>query len=49
MLDAELIAKQESHQIWMSFQDKFDLTFDLYNYADFFELLIHRTCKDAID
>lgn len=40
---------QESHQIWKSFQHKFNLTWDLYHYQQFFEMGLYRQCKDSID
>ena len=40
---------QESHMIWTSFQHKFTLTWDLYNYEQFFEMMLYRQCKDSID
>ena len=38
----------EDHGIWKSFQHKFDLTFELYNYDKFFEKVLYRTSKDYI-
>ena len=38
----------EDHLIWKSFQHKFDLTFELYNYDYFFEKVLYRVSKDYI-
>jgi hypothetical protein len=44
-----LICKDpEDHLIWKEFQPKFSLTFQLYNYADFFERILHKTCSKYI-
>jgi len=40
--------RKEDHAIWKGFQYKFDLTFQLYNYADFFEKILYRSTKDYI-
>lgn len=47
-LGPETVGSQESHGVWKVFQRKFDLTFDLYNYAKFFEEILYRTLKDCI-
>ena len=47
-MDKKAIDTQESHEVWKAFQPKFDLTMELYNYAQFFEMILYRVCKDLV-
>ena len=58
LLGNDAIQTQESHTVWKHFQPKFDLCMgkycgfdfpELYNYAQFFERLLYRVCKDLVD
>ena len=40
---------REDHMIWQGFQHKFSLTFQLYNYVEFFEKILYRVSKDMIN
>lgn len=39
---------QEHHEIWKYFQPKFMMTNELYNYAQFFEMILYRVSKNMI-
>lgn len=40
---------KEDHAIWAIFQPKFDLTFELYNYAPFFRKVLTHACTNYIE
>lgn len=41
-------ALKTDHAIWAGFQFKFSLTFQLYNYKNFFERILYRVSRDFI-
>lgn len=42
------MGSQEHHEVWKHFQPKFSLAFELYNYAQFFEMILYRVSKNMI-
>ena len=39
---------REDHAIWEGFQDKFSLTFELYNYKPFFERILYTVSRELV-